>query len=466
MINFRISSNQVREYWDGALNSAKSYIFSDLSEDAAKACEEVADAVLREKKGSTHKITSAAVGVMSKISVPAGLFGLAGLLGTASTGTAVGSLSGAAFTSSALAWLGGSIFAGTILVAASTVIVGIGGSVLAGMAFKKYWYGRPREVETLSEPKSRIVTSARALATGLRLMASESTTLTPTAADALAKNAIRPLLDELKNDIDDDSPRGGQRRLETSIAQLESVLVRFFALAKRHPNITIGAVSSAILAMLSNEVPQPGDSNYLVLAALQRSSNALNDATDVELAEYVQSLNESQLEGLISNVKGIYHEFKYAEQENLDGDKFYARVYEETNHAGADIQITNSETGEVTEVQLKATDYLNYVKAHQSRYSDIQVKATEEVASQSDSIESSGHTNAEITEDTKDAISGLKDLDTDVWMTSATLAGAISLSLNVRLLLKGKSLSKLEKMKLLKDTGTASLTAGFVSTFF
>ena len=55
MINFRISSNQVREYWDGALNSAKSYISSDLSEDAAKACEELADAVLREKKGRLRK---------------------------------------------------------------------------------------------------------------------------------------------------------------------------------------------------------------------------------------------------------------------------------------------------------------------------------------------------------------------------------------------------------------------------
>ena len=465
MLNYKSSLSHIRKYLGNAKDAVKSRIITGLHEDTATACEDIADAVLREKPGSARKLTSVAVGVMSKISVPAGLFGLAGLLGTASTGTAVGSLTGAAFTSSALVWLGGSIFAGTILVAASTIVVGIGGTVAAGLALKKYWYGQPRQIDTLSDRKSNIVTSARMLAAGLRHMASKNASLTPASADTLVKNAVAPLIDELKQDVDDDSPIGGRRKLMKSIVQLERIAERLLLLSKQLPNISIGVVSSAILAMLANEIPSSGDHNYLVLAAIRRSSNALNEASDADLAVYVQSLDEKQLEGLISNVKGIYHELKFEEAENLDGDAFYASIYEETNHAGADIKITNSQTGEITEIQLKATDYLSYAEAHQKRYEDIPVRATEEVASQSNQIKSSGFSNADITQDTRSAIDGLISLDSNILLSSATLAGAISLAMNVRLVLKGGSLTPQDKLKLFKDTGTAALTAGFITTF-
>lgn len=59
------------------------------------------------------------------VSTAAGVYGLVGTLGTASTGTAIGTLSGAAAKSATLAWLGGgSLAAGGGGVAAGTMVLG------------------------------------------------------------------------------------------------------------------------------------------------------------------------------------------------------------------------------------------------------------------------------------------------------------------------------------------------------
>ena len=90
-------------------------------ERAAKACERLSDSVVGQS-GYTDKAVSIVSGKLAGIAVPASMFSIAGLVGTASTGTAIGSLSGAAFTSSALAWLGGSVAMGTVLVSGAAVV--------------------------------------------------------------------------------------------------------------------------------------------------------------------------------------------------------------------------------------------------------------------------------------------------------------------------------------------------------
>jgi hypothetical protein len=53
----------------------------------------------------------------------------------------------------------------------------------------------------------------------------------------------------------------------------------------------------------------------VVLAAFQRSSVSLRDADPDELRTYLRSLDDSQLPGVVSNVKGILHEVQFVEME-------------------------------------------------------------------------------------------------------------------------------------------------------
>ena len=78
-----------------------------LYTEAAEACEGVNDALLREEGGTTAKMTKVAAVKLGAIGTSAGIFGVAATVGTASTGTAIGVLSGAAATSATLAWVGG-----------------------------------------------------------------------------------------------------------------------------------------------------------------------------------------------------------------------------------------------------------------------------------------------------------------------------------------------------------------------
>ena len=68
-------------------------------------------------------------------------------------------------------------------------------------------------------------------------------------------------------------------------------------------------------------------------------------------------------------------------------------LFEEYNHPGADIKLINTETGVEKVFQLKATDYLSYIKKHNEKYEDISVLATEEVAKLDPDIGTTGISN-------------------------------------------------------------------------
>ena len=88
------------------------------------------------------------------VSTAAGVYGLVGTLGTASTGTAIGTLSGAAAKSATLAWLGGgSLAAGGGGVAAGTIV--LGGLVVGPAALVAGFFAssKAEKVETEVEEK-------------------------------------------------------------------------------------------------------------------------------------------------------------------------------------------------------------------------------------------------------------------------------------------------------------------------
>lgn len=168
----------------------------------------------------------------------------------------------------------------------------------------------------------------------------------------------------------------------------------------------------------------------LVLDALRRSAKDLNDATTGELAEYLTALSPEQLRGVVSNVKGIYHELLFVHAENIDADEISARVFEATNHPGADVEFVVNGNA-IHAVQLKAVTSPDAIFEHLVRYPDVEVIATSEVANAIDGVTSSGFSNAQLSEDVERIFTDIPGdgLATDIAegaATSALLAGAIS----------------------------------------
>lgn len=144
----------------------------------------------------------------------------------------------------------------------------------------------------------------------------------------------------------------------------------------------------------------------LVLDALRRSRNDLAEASNADLAAYLASLEPIQLRGVVSNVKGIYHELLFEAVEDADGDIVLAQLPEATNHPGSDVEFTVD--GEVIgAVQLKAVASPEHIYEHLARYPGIDIVATEEVAIMVPGISSSGYSNVELEAEVRAAFDAL-----------------------------------------------------------
>jgi hypothetical protein len=260
-------------------------------------------------------------------------------------------------------------------------------------------------------------------------------------------------------------PYMARKKLENACQGLQKSANFAGELAKRHPNVTIGTVAAVFIQLLADgDLPYFNEDEQLVLEALRRSNSLLTTASDRELAEYVQGMEPYQLQGLQNNVKGIYHELRFARDYPASEDQYVVELFEATNHPGADVRIINIETGEVREVQLKATDFMSYIRAHNDRYESVEVFATSEVADKSDSIQSTGMTNAELSGDVSNVVSGLGDNgESNAVMNSMALAGVVALARHTRVLLKGGNMSAEERRKLLESSAVSAGAAGLVS---
>lgn len=136
------------------------------------------------------------------------------------------------------------------------------------------------------------------------------------------------------------------------------------------------------------------DQDQAVLAAFRRYSGETQDIDSVR--DYLNTLSENQIEGVVSNVKGILHEMEFVSLENSNGDSVTAAMFPETNHKGFDVVLTDYETGESWETQLKTTDNTDYVKEWMDEYPDGEILVTEEIAAELN-LPSSGFSNQELT---------------------------------------------------------------------
>ena len=166
----------------------------------------------------------------------------------------------------------------------------------------------------------------------------------------------------------------------------------------------------AILGCLVDLAFKPGfelnEENQAILSALRRSAEDFKYSSVEEIGIRLSNYNDSQIEGLVSNVKGIAHEMEFVKIENEDGDSIFASLYPETNHPGYDVQLFDKDTGEYWDVQLKASDDKSYVNQWIEQHPDGDIIVTDDLAEKM-GIESSGIDNAEITTQVEDFVDKL-----------------------------------------------------------
>jgi hypothetical protein len=431
----------------------------------AIACEDVTDSLLRNSKGSSEIATKAFVGKLGAAGTSAGIFSLASIFGTASTGTAIGSLSGAALTSASLAWVGGSVAAGSIVLGVAAVAGGLGAAIGAGWASKKYLKGAPRAIDELTEMEGKVIESCLALASTFRELDKNGKSLDPQSSKALYYETLKPLCDELLeiNLKNTSWPYLAKKKLKDAIWKLQLLSSWIKGWSSKNPTLSIGIVSVVFIKLLSEVTPEFSQNEELVLEALRRSSTKLNDASIEELSEYVSTMEPNQIAGLQNNVKGIYHEIRYAHEENADGDEYTVELFTETNHPGADVVIKNQITGEEFEYQLKAVSTEASIRSHNEKYQSIEILATTEISEELGTIGTTGLSNEELKRDVRDTLEALDDIDDSLMTESMAIAALVSLSKNIGVYLKNKDLTVLQKEALLKDSAKASALAGLIS---
>lgn len=158
------------------------------------------------------------------------------------------------------------------------------------------------------------------------------------------------------------------------------------------------AVSIVTAGLISGQHYLDEERFSMVLSAMQRANPELANMTPTDIGDYLANLSPEQLQGVVSNTKGVYHEMLYVDSFSGSGLENEVALHPDINNPGADIVFSSD--GEIyKEVQLKATDSVSYVNAHSEKYPNIDVVATDEVASKIDGVESSGFTNLILEQD-------------------------------------------------------------------
>lgn len=150
-------------------------------------------AIMQLKPSNADRIVNATVAKLGGAGAAAGVYGVASLVGTAGTGTAIGTLSGAAANSATLAWLGGSVFTGTI------VLAGI--SIAGGWGAMRLWKGKPRKYEELTENEQKIVNACASLGKAFKEQADADTLIDKETMKVVIQEGLLPLNESLKKNF-------------------------------------------------------------------------------------------------------------------------------------------------------------------------------------------------------------------------------------------------------------------------
>ena len=149
--------------------------------------------------------------------------------------------------------------------------------------------------------------------------------------------------------------------------------------------------------------PSFSDDEELILHSIKRANQEFSNLSTSEIGTILSHYDEDQMLGFANNVKGILHELQFIEIENEDGDNFTASIFPDTNHKGTDVMLTDEETGEIIEVQLKATENSSYINEWFEEYPEGEILVTEEIADKMN-LNSSGISNEKLTVETEEFV--------------------------------------------------------------
>ena len=221
-------------------------------------------------------------------------------------------------------------------------------------------------------------------------------------------------------------------------------------------NFDEGAILSSLISIAAKGGERSLTSDEsIVLAALRRSAKKFEDASVEEIGEILNSYDDNQIPGLVNNVKGILFELEYVEIENSDGDSIFAYQFEQTNYPTYDVQLIDEQTGEIAEIQLKATNSASYVKSWMDEHGD-NIVVTDEVAEEL-GLEGVGISNEELEVKVEDFLEKIKDVDEESLVPMLGNIGTISLAISLVFLVKKWIDGEIKREEFLK---TAALITG------
>ena len=135
-----------------------------------------------------------------------------------------------------------------------------------------------------------------------------------------------------------------------------------------------------------------------------KAAYPIKSQTD-NLRDIIEDADDTELAGLISGIKCKLFEMRYVDFLNNGHlpDGHEAVLAESATNPGWDIAILDNNGIAVNELQMKATDSVDYIKTALERYPDIDIVTTEEVYNSvvmhefADSVINSGISNEELT---------------------------------------------------------------------
>ena len=189
-------------------------------------------------------------------------------------------------------------------------------------------------------------------------------------------------------------------------------------------NFDEAAILAVAAKLAFEENPYFTESELATIAAMQRAHPQAGDSTE-ELGGWLSAMDESQIQGVVNNTKGVLHEMEFVRLENEDGDAIHAAMFESTNHAGTDVRFVDMDSGESWSAQLKATEDASYVQDWIDAHPDGEILVTSELADRMD-LPQSGLTNDALTARTEDVVDQLVEAGagSDLWQYFPVLSAA------------------------------------------
>jgi uncharacterized short protein YbdD (DUF466 family) len=159
-----------------------------------------------------------------------------------------------------------------------------------------------------------------------------------------------------------------------------------------------------------------------------------SEATVDQIREMAESYSTEQMPYVENLVQSKFYEILESNYENMDGDKWSAKLFEDPAHPATDVRFYNSVTKQTYEVNYKLTDDTNYIEHHLAKYPDTPVITSPEVAEKMNNPLVSGgkYHPEEVIKLSDKNFKSLLDSEHDLYLQGgAAAAGLIVLSLHL-----------------------------------